>query len=254
MSLWKRLISWCITPFFLLFFADILVIFHVLQLVVYPFSRRLQKHVLDLMNLCIILNIRVCAGASFRVIRKPRLPPGRPVILVANHQSMYDIPMMMWVMRDRELGFIAKRELGKGIPSISFALRTLGSVLIDRKDVQQAIPAIEAFGRRKEEEKQVACIFPEGTRARDGVMKRFKSTGFSALLSSMPSAIIQPVVVRGNWELLRYQFRPVPYGVSISLDFLDPIEPNGRGAEELTALLEGTIRGSLEQSEHQIAA
>ena len=254
MSTLRRLISWCMTPFFLLFFGGILVTFHVLQLLVHPFSRGLQKFVLDLMNLSIILNIRFCAGASFQVIRRPSLPPGRPVILVANHQSMYDIPMMMWLMRDRELGFIAKKELGKGIPSISFALRTLGSVLIDRKDAKQAIPAIEEFGRRMEEQGQVACIFPEGTRARDGVMKRFKSSGFEALLKSMPSAIIQPVAVKGNWELLRYQFRPVPYGVAISLDFLEPIEPGGRGAEELATVLEGTIRRALGQFEQQIAA
>jgi 1-acyl-sn-glycerol-3-phosphate acyltransferase len=155
---------------------------------------------------------------------------------------MYDIPMTMWECRRQNVGYIAKKELGRWIPSISFALRRLGSVLIDRKDAAQAVRDIEQFGRVKDAACEVAAIFPEGTRARDGVMKRFKPTGLKALLRSMPNAMIQPLAIRGNWELLRYKFLPIPYGTSIELEFLPPIEREGRSDDELVSEIEGVVR------------
>jgi len=246
-SSWGRsIVSWMITPVFLIVFFALLLIFHLMQLLAACISPRLQKHVLDLMNLGIILNIRFVSFASFKVHGSPNLPEGRPVIIVANHQSMYDIPMIMWLCRRRELGFIAKKELGRWIPSISFALRRLGSVLIDRRDARRSIEAIEHFGAAKESAKQVACIFPEGTRARDGVMKRFKSTGFQALVRTMPSAIIQPIAIRGNWELLRYNLMPVPVGTRTEISFLEPVEPSAHPLESLAEELEGRIRRVVE--------
>jgi 1-acyl-sn-glycerol-3-phosphate acyltransferase len=194
------------------------------------------------MNLGIILNIRIVSGASFKVHGSPTLPIDRSVIIVANHQSMYDIPMIMWLCRSRELGFIAKRELGRWIPSISFALRRLGSVLIDRRDAKKAIEAIEHFGAAREAAKQVACIFPEGTRARDGATKRFKATGLQALIRTMPSAIVQPVAICGNWELFRYNLLPVPVGTRIEIRFLDPIEPTAYPDDSLVGAIEERIR------------
>jgi 1-acyl-sn-glycerol-3-phosphate acyltransferase len=159
---------------------------------------------------------------------------------------MYDIPMIMWECRSREVGFISKKELGRWIPSISFALRRLGSVLIDRKDAAQAVRDIEAFGREKDAERQIAVIFPEGTRARDGVVKKFKATGVNALLRSMPHAIVQPVAVKGNWELLRYHFWPIPWGTSIELEFLEPLNSAAGEGGVVAAEAEARIRAAVE--------
>jgi 1-acyl-sn-glycerol-3-phosphate acyltransferase len=240
-----RPIDWAITLPYTVFFIGILVLFHLPSLVAALVSRRLHKHVLDLMNISIVWNIRITTGARYRVIGAPTLPPGRPILLVSNHQSMYDIPMMMWECRSQNVGFVAKRELGRWIPSISLALRRLGSVLIDRKDAVQAVQQIERWGAAKNAAAEAAAIFPEGTRARDGVMKRFKATGLKALLRSMPNALIQPVAIRGNWELLQHHFLPVPYGTSIELEFLPPLEPSGRSVDELAALLEQQIAAAV---------
>jgi 1-acyl-sn-glycerol-3-phosphate acyltransferase len=237
----KRIIDWLITFPYVFAFIGILVVYHPIHLLAGLFSRKLHKHALDLMNLSIVLNIRFTTGARYRVIGKPPLPQGRPVLLVSNHQSMYDIPMMMWECRAQNVGFVAKKELGHWIPSISLALRRLGSVLIDRKDAAQAVREIERWGAAKDAAGEAAAIFPEGTRARDGAMKRFKPTGLKALLRSMPHAVIQPVAIRGNWELLRYSFFPIPFGTRIELEFLPPVEPAGRSVDELVALLEQQI-------------
>jgi 1-acyl-sn-glycerol-3-phosphate acyltransferase len=239
------LCSWIATPIFVGTFFGILLVFHPLQVLASFISRRLQKHVLDLMNLSIILNVRFLGLGRLAIEGNPQLPEGRSVIMISNHQSMYDIPMIMWFCRKRELGFIAKKELGKWIPSISFALRTLGSVLIDRKDAKVALQQIYDFGCTKEREKQVACIFPEGTRARDGVMKRFKTSGVQTLVKAMPSAIIQPVVIDGNWKLFRYNLWPVPLQTSVVIRFLEPLEPNSVPQDSLTEVVESRIRAGL---------
>ena len=46
---------------------------------------------------------------------------------------MYDISPIMWYLRKHHVKFVAKKELGKGIPSVSYNLRHGGSILIDRK-------------------------------------------------------------------------------------------------------------------------
>ncbi len=247
-SIAARLLGWCITVPYTAMFVLILVVFHPVQLIAMVFGSRAQKFVLDLMNLAIIWNIRLTTGASFKYIGTPTLPAGRSVIIVSNHQSMYDIPMIMWACRSREVGFIAKKELGKWIPSISLALRHLGSVLIDRNDGKGSIRAIASFAEAKEQVKEVAAIFPEGTRARDGVMRVFKPIGFSVLMKKMSSAIIQPVAIRGNWELLRYNFLPVPWGTRIEIEFLPAIEPSAYPAELLLEEVQKRIKSAVSTS------
>lgn len=243
-------INWLITlPYTVIFFL-ILLVFHPVLLCASWIDRRWHKWLLDRMNVCIMWNIRLTTGASYQVIRRPDLPSDRPVVLIANHQSMYDIPMIMWELRTRDVGFIAKKELGKGLPSISLSLRKLSSVLIDRKDTTKAIAAIRAFGEEREVTCGVAAIFPEGTRARDGVMKRFRTSGLKALVESMPSAVIQPVVIRGNWELLRFNFWPIPYGTSISLEFLEPVEcSTGESLQKCLADVEHSIKNRTQEKQ-----
>jgi 1-acyl-sn-glycerol-3-phosphate acyltransferase len=78
-------------------------------------------------------------------------------------------------------------------------------------------------------------------------MRRFKATGLQVLLAAMPSAIIQPVAISGNWELLRYRFLPVPFGTSATITFLPPVEPSSIERAEITPLIEGQIRAVLGQ-------
>jgi 1-acyl-sn-glycerol-3-phosphate acyltransferase len=241
------ILSWLCTIPYTVVFILILVVCHPFHLLASLFGTNAHKWALDIMNWMIITNIRVLTGARYRVTGVPYLPSDKSIILVSNHQSMYDIPMIMWVCRSRHVGFIAKRELGRWIPSISLALRRLGSVLIDRSDAAQAVRDIQAFGKMKHDSKQVAAIFPEGTRARDGKVKRFKATGLQALVRSMPDAVLQPIAIHGNWELLRYNFWPVPFGTHIEVEFLDPIDPSTYSDRELTGEVEGRIRAALEK-------
>jgi 1-acyl-sn-glycerol-3-phosphate acyltransferase len=159
---------------------------------------------------------------------------------------MYDIPLIGWAFRRHHPKYVAKIELGKGLPSISYNLRHGGSVLIDRSDPRGAMRAIQQFGVQVEEHRYAACIFPEGTRARDGVMKTFNPAGLMVLVRACPSATIVPVAIDGSWELMRYRIRPIPFGVRVRFTVLEPIPPNEFPIKELAAITEDRIRKALE--------
>jgi len=138
--------------------------------------------------------------------------------------------------------------LGKCIPSVSYNLRYGGSALIDRKKPLQSVREIGKLGKYIEKNHYLASIFPEGTRTKDGKMKRFQSAGVDTLLNAAPSAIVVPLAIDGNYELLKKGMYPMSFGVKIKYTVLDPIEPGGIAVEELVMKTENMIRAALEQS------
>lgn len=132
------------------------------------------------------------------------IPANQPLIIVSNHQSMYDIPPLIWHLRKHHPKFVSKLELGRGIPSVSFNLRHGGSVLIDRKDSRQALTQISKLASYIEKHGRSAVIFPEGTRSRTGVPKKFHTNGLKTILKKAPSALILPISINDSWKLLQY--------------------------------------------------
>jgi len=151
------------------------------------------------------------------------LPTDRPLIIVPNHQSMHDIPPIIWFMRKHHPKFVSKKELGKGIPSVSYNLRHGGSALIDRNDSKQALSAIAKLGRYIEEHNRSAVIFPEGTRSRTGHPKPFKATGLKLLMKNAPSALVVPITIDSSWKMLRYGKFPNGIGNRITFTIHKPI-------------------------------
>ena len=82
-------------------------------------------------------------GTTYTFKNREVIPENVPIIFVANHQSLYDIIGIIWYLRKFHAKFVSKKELGKGIPSVSYNLRHGGSALIDRKDPKQALPEIK---------------------------------------------------------------------------------------------------------------
>lgn len=239
-----KILSWLLTPLYSVLFALLMVCFQPVLMLAHFLGYSALKYAIEILNLLVIINLRLI-GTRFNFRVRQDLPLSRPLIIVSNHQSMYDIAFLVWTFRRHHPKFIAKRELARWIPSVSFNLRHMGSALIDRGDPRQAIPAIEAFGRYIEENRYCACIFPEGTRAKDGVIKKFKTAGLQALLRTVPAALVLPVVVEGSWKLVENRFLPVPFGCKITLQSLDPIEPAAMSPEELCTVVEGKIQEAL---------
>lgn len=240
-----RLLSWIATPVFLFCFGLILIVVHPLLVLGGKLGYRYFKPGQDLLSFLLTKNLAL-AGVKVRVNLPAELPTGRPVILVVNHQSMFDIPVLKWHLRQLHPRFVSKVELGRGIPSISAVLRYGGAALINRKDPKQAIPEIRKLGTSIIEKCHAACIFPEGTRARDGVMKQFKPAGLSTLVKAAPSAVLLPVAIRGSWEIFKFKLRPIPWGITFQVDVLPFIEPGTIAKEALAGELEARIRAVVE--------
>jgi 1-acyl-sn-glycerol-3-phosphate acyltransferase len=232
----KSIIGWLATPPFLVAFSLLLVFFDPVQRLALLFGPRPHEIAVGLLQSCLKQALRIC-GTRFEVERDALVRSQTPYILVANHQSMFDIPILASALFSNYLKYVAKRELARGIPSISFNLRRGGNVLIDRGDRAQAITAIGALGSRAEARGVSVVIYPEGTRARRGEMGPFKPAGTLALLAAAPTLAVVPVAIDGSWELLRYRLAPVPFGTRVRVRIGAPIRR--REDEDREALLAG---------------
>ncbi|MEL7587267.1 MAG: lysophospholipid acyltransferase family protein [Prolixibacteraceae bacterium] len=243
----KKLLGYLLTPFYMLAFLLLIVVFHPVQMVCRRIGGyQLRKKSVDVLNFFLIYSLLIL-GARIRFRGFGLLPEGRPLIIVSNHQSLLDIPPIVWGFRKHHPKFVSKKELGKGIPSISYNLRHGGSVLIDRENGRQSILEIARLGKHIEKENYSASIFPEGTRSRTGEVKHFQYPGIAALMRSAPSAWIVPFVIDGNSRLMKHGYYPLLFGTRLTYTVLQPIDPAGRDPKELTEELEQKIREALGQ-------
>lgn len=213
----KKGFSYIMSIIFYSCFGLFLVLFHGIQWICfYGFGYRAQKNAVELLNF-FLLGLLNLLGTRVQFDHPNPLPKNRSIIFVANHQSTYDIPPLIWYLRKHHPKFISKKELGKGIPSVSFNLRHGGALLIDRKNPKEAIQSIQEFGKRLTENKHSAVIFPEGTRSRDGKIKPFQKAGLFTLLKHMPDALVVPVSIGNSWRFAEHKYFPMPLGVPLKI-------------------------------------
>ncbi|MBU1012124.1 MAG: 1-acyl-sn-glycerol-3-phosphate acyltransferase [Bacteroidetes bacterium] len=237
----KIILSHILTPVYFVVFGFLVVIFQPIQMLCRNiWGYQSHKTSVDILNLLLFKSL-IIVGAKIKIEGSFDFPANRPLIIVANHQSTYDIPAIYWLFRKNHPKFIAKKELEKYIPSISYNLRHSGAAIIDRKNPTQAIKEIIRLGRLIETNKYSACIFPEGTRSRTGKLRSFQSGGIKTLLKVSPSALIVPFAINGNYKLHRYGKYPLSFGETLKFTVLEPIEPNHILAEELVLKIEQEI-------------
>ncbi len=220
----QKLLAYSLSVLYLMAFSLTLLVFHPIQWICYNvFGYEAHGKSVALMNLC-LMRCTHLLGTTYRFEMEVDLPTDRPLIIVPNHQSMHDIPPILWFMRKWHPKFVSKSELGKGIPSVSYNLRHGGSVLIDRKDSRQALVEISKLGRYIEKNNRSAVIFPEGTRSLTGHPKPFKATGLKIMMKNAPSALVVPISIDNSWKMLRYGKFPNGIGNHISFLVHPPIE------------------------------
>jgi 1-acyl-sn-glycerol-3-phosphate acyltransferase len=144
--------------------------------------------------------------------------------------------------------FISKKELGKGIPTISYNLKYGGSVLIDRKNPKQATSEIEKMGRYIQQYNRSVVIFPEGTRSRTGVPKPFKRKGLITLFENAPDAWILPVSISNSWKLQQFGMFPIPIGTHFILKAHPAIKIAGKDPHELIEQVERLVVSEIESA------
>ncbi|MBB2151049.1 lysophospholipid acyltransferase family protein [Pedobacter gandavensis] len=243
----NKFLGYIFSPIFYILFLLSLLVFQPIQWICFHlFGYKAHKASVDALNFCLTY-CDLFMGASVTFINHQELPTDRPIIFIANHQSMYDIPGLIWFLRKHHVKFISKIELTKGIPSISFNLKHGGGANINRKDSKQAVGEIIKLGQRMKENNWSAMIFPEGTRSKDGKLKPFHVGGIATLLKKVPNALIVPIAIENSWKLVQYGSYPLSFGEKIRWTVLTPIDPAGKNPEEVTQEAEKAIRLKLGQ-------
>jgi len=218
----RKILAYPLTVIYYILFGLILVIFQPIQWICFNlFGYQAHKKSVDALQFCLFLCLKLL-GTRFTFKNIPNIPKDTPLIVVSNHQSMYDITPMMWKLRKYHPKFISKKELGKGIPSVSYNLKHGGSVLIDRKNPKQSLEAIKNFAHYIENTKRTAIIFPEGTRSKTGAPKPFQTRGLQILFKHIPSAMVLPVTINNSWKMFRYGKFPLGIGNHLIFKFHQP--------------------------------
>ena len=172
----------------------------------------------------ISLKCNYILGTRFSFENIGYIPKNVPVIFVANHQSLLDTAGIIWYLRKFNCLFVTKKELAKGIPSVSYFLRNAKYVLIDRSNPKQAIPQIKSLAEYIEKENYSAVIFPEGTRSKTGEPQEFAESGLKILCKYAPSAYIVPISINNSWKVYRYGYFPLSFGNHVVFTIQKPLK------------------------------
>lgn len=122
---------------------------------------------------------------------------GVPAVIVANHQSDFDIPIMLASM-DKPYGMVAKMSIKK-IPLVRTWMDYIGCTFIDRSDARQSIKALNESGNQITLGRSIV-IFPEGTRSKSDEMAEFGSGAFKVAFKH--KAPIIPVCIDGSYRIM----------------------------------------------------
>ena len=219
-----KFLSYPISVIYYLVFGFWLVLFHAIQWICLHFfgynAHRLSVAILN----GILVRTTHLLGTTYKINFKEQIPEDQPIVWVCNHQSLYDIPPIIWFLRKYHPKFISKKELGKGLPSISFNLRHGHSVLIDRKNSNDSIKKIEKISRYIVENNRSVVIFPEGTRSKTQTPKAFHRNGLKTLIKNAPNALFVPVSIKNSWKMQRFGMFPLGLGAKITFTIHKPMQ------------------------------
>lgn len=243
----RKFLGYLFSPLQYITFGIFLLIFHPLQWLALKFGGySSHKNVVDILNF-FLTGTYYCAGSIPTFINKYDLPLNQSIIFVANHQSIYDIPPMIWFLRKYHAKFVSKIELTRGIPSISINLLRGGGANVDRKDPKQSISEILKLAGRMRQNNWSTIIFPEGTRSKTGEMQPFILGGVTTLIKKVPGCIVVPIAITGSWELIKYGLYPLNFGQRITYTVLAPIETAGKDPEAVAVEAESKIREAIKK-------
>ena len=138
---------------------------------------------------------KVLFGAfRVRVVHRgiEQIDPQRPYVFMANHTSIVD-PLAVAITIPQPFHCVFKKELAR-IPVFGWALLSLGQIMVDREDTEQARASIDGSVSGLSGNNSIV-IFPEGKISRDGRLLPLKKGGFHlALQAGLP---IVPVRIQG---------------------------------------------------------
>jgi len=172
------------------------------------------------------------ANTKVEIVGAENVIMGKPQIFMANHQSDFDILIVLAHLQG-QFRWIVKKELFQ-IPLFGRAMQSAGYIEIDREDREKAMLSLDKAAMKIREGKSVMS-FPEGTRSKDGRIKPFKHGMFYlAIKSGVP---IVPISIIGAGEIMpRRSLRIKPGKITMVID--KPIDISGYSIENRQELID----------------
>ncbi|GAB4130224.1 MAG: lysophospholipid acyltransferase family protein [Raineya sp.] len=244
----KKVLAWLLTTILMLLFALTLIVFHPFHVLFSFFGYRAYIFVSHTM-MWVVWKSTYLIGTKTRLQgleHLKKLPKDRPVIVVSNHQSEYEIACLgvLFSKTSHHLKYIAKKELSYWIPSVSWNIRYGGHGTISRNHRELALKAIEKFAENIKKNNWAAYIYPEGTRNKNGnEMRPFKTAGFVKLCECLPDALIIPISLENFWTVKRIPIIPF---AQMRVRIFEPIsQEKFENSEQLLKHCEKLIRQDL---------
>jgi len=189
----------------------------------------------------------LAAGHRLTVVGRERLPAKPPFVLVANHSSHLDALALAaplpWRLRDRIFPIAAGDTFFQTSAHAVFAAGFLNALPMWR--LKCGPQALKALRQRLLDDPCIYILFPEGTRSRDGAMRRFKP-GLGMLVAGTDVPIV-PCHLQGTYESLPPN-RTWPRFKRITLRFGQPlvfpaVSNDRTGWEAIAEQTEAAVRG-----------
>ncbi len=177
-------------------------------------AQRLVRGVLRLLALLTGTRIRVCGLSNLEE---------RPCILVANHASYLDGPVLVAAL-PRMPAFVAKAELAERLLTRHF-LERLGVVFVERFDFEKGVEDTRRISRLVREGENI-LFFAEGTLQRMPGLLPFQMGAF--VVAAREGVPVVPVIIRGTRNKLRGDER-FPRRGPVSITVGAPLRPGGTG-------------------------
>ncbi len=186
--------------------------------------------------------------AKIHVINPQNVKPihGQPTLLMSNHSSLYDIPLIYAAFPNLTIRMLAKKEMKK-IPFMGKSMEVSGFPFVDRHNRQQAIQDMQKV-REMLCDDIVMWLAPEGTRSKDGKLAKLKKGGFITAIQAQ--AVIIPIVIRGANQILPAKSLEFSLNQEVYVIIGQPIDASQYALEqkdELIALVQNTMQNMLDE-------
>ena len=170
-----------------------------------------------------------------------RLNDRQPYVMVCNHLSHADIPVISnlpWEMK-----WVAKKELFD-LPVVGWMMKLAGDISVDRRAANRK-EATFSQARFYLNNNCSVIFFPEGTRSKSSKLKTFTHGAFElAIQEQLP---ILPLVLDGTQNTLPKESWKFGYAKNIRLKVLDPIDTTGMKRNNISNLIKKTRKQILTQ-------
>lgn len=234
---------------FLLLFFIISIPLYLILWIIGRFNRRAmvaasQKIVVGAFHM-----IHFISGLKKTVIGRDNIPKEEAVLYIANHRSYFDVPVAYSTLPTLT-GFMAKKEIGK-IPFLSYWMRFLQCLFLDRNDIKQGLKTI-LKGIDLIKDGYSVFISPEGTRSQSSEMLPFKEGSFK--IAQKTGCAIIPVAISNTEELFETH-SPWIHPAHVIIEYGKPIYPKDLSKENqkfLGSYVQTIIREMLEKNKKLI--